>query len=200
MALPGDGVECGREERRSALVASCRASDAHHMRSRQGREGSGSTGFASSVEIRRPPADVYAFLADVQEAEPIPRYANVRMAKEPDGRTSVGTRWHEQVRLLPGCWLHVESVVTEVEEPVRLGMDFSSRWFAGHMVYELTPTADGCVLRQREVIRPCGSMALLGGFLGRSRRRHVEERLQDIKAVLEKQGARTQTSASSARP
>ena len=170
------------------------------MRSGRGLEGAGTFRFVSSVGIHRPLTDVYAFLADVQDAEPIPRYANVRMVKEPDGPTSVGTRWHEQVRLLPGYWLHVESVVTEVEEPVRLSMDFSSRWFAGRMAYELTPTADGCVLRQREVIRPCRRMALLGGLLGRSRRRHVGQRLQDIKRVLEERGAPRQTSASSTGP
>ncbi|MDD7942989.1 SRPBCC family protein, partial [Actinomycetospora lutea] len=152
-----------------------------------GPTNSGAFGFVSSVPIRRSQADVFAFLSEVQDSEPIPRRARVRMVKEPDGPTTVGTRWHEQVRLLPGCWLHVRSVVTEVEEPVRLGMDFSSCWFAGHTVYEMTPTTGGCVLRHREVIRPRPWMSVAVGLLGRSRRRHVAERLQDIKAVLETQ-------------
>jgi hypothetical protein len=50
----------------------------------------------------------------------------VQMGKQPPGRTTLGTQWHERVRFASGCWLRVESVVAEVDEPHRLGMDFSS--------------------------------------------------------------------------
>ena len=39
--------------------------------------------FDLSIAIRRQPADVLAFLADIQDAEPIPRRAAVKMVKEP---------------------------------------------------------------------------------------------------------------------
>jgi hypothetical protein len=84
-----------------------------------------------SIVIRRPGAVVFALQADVQDAEPLPRRAVVRMEKTPFGPTGVGTRWHEAVRFAPGCWLHIESVVTELEPPKRLSMDFTTRWFIG---------------------------------------------------------------------
>ncbi|MDP9883149.1 hypothetical protein J2W21_000639 [Sinomonas atrocyanea] len=146
--------------------------------------------FVASVAIGRPATEVYAFLADVQDAKPLPRRPRVWMVKEPDGPTGAGTRWHERVGVLPGVWMRVESVVTEADEPIRLGMDFRSPWFAGHTVYELTPTFGGCVLRHREGIRPIPPLAVLCAVLGRSRRQHVEERLADIKAVLEGEGSR----------
>jgi hypothetical protein len=97
---------------------------------------------------------VFAFLADIQDAEPIPRQAVVRMVKEPAGPTAVGTRWHEQVRIAPGCWLGIASVVTQIAEPSRLGMDFRSRWFAGHLIYEIKAAPGGSLLRQEETLQP----------------------------------------------
>jgi hypothetical protein len=110
--------------------------------------------FDLSVAIGRRPADVYAFLADVQDAEPLPRRAAVRMVKDPPGPTRVGTVWREAVRLVPGLWLHVDSVVTEAQPPHRLGMDARSPWFTGHLTYEVKPAEDGSVLRQREELVP----------------------------------------------
>jgi len=47
--------------------------------------------FDLSIAIRRQPAEVFAFLADIQDAEPIPRRAAVKMIKEPSGPTTIGT-------------------------------------------------------------------------------------------------------------
>jgi len=38
---------------------------------------------------------VFALLADIQGAEPLPRRPTLRMVKDPSGATAVGTRWHE---------------------------------------------------------------------------------------------------------
>lgn len=94
---------------------------------------------------------MFALLADVQDAEPIPRSAAVRMAKEPNGPTTTGTRWHEWVRVMPGYWFHVESVVPHVHEPHQLSMDFYSRWLTGHLIYEIErrQTEASCTIARR---------------------------------------------------
>lgn len=121
-----------------------------------GMEGSRSAGLAFdlSVAIRRPPPTVFALLADIQDAEPIPRSAAVRMVKEPSGPTTVVTRWHEWVRVAPCCWMRVESVVSQIDEPYQLAMDFRSRWLSGHLTYDIEPAANGSILHQRETVRP----------------------------------------------
>ena len=48
--------------------------------------------FDLATDADLPPAEVYAFLAAVQDVEPIPRKATVRMRKEPPGPTRPGTR------------------------------------------------------------------------------------------------------------
>lgn len=140
--------------------------------------------FDFSVAIRRPPSTVFALLADIQDAEPIPRSAAVRMVKEPTGPTTIGTRWHEWVRVAPRCWLHVESVVSDVHEPYRLAMDFRSRWLTGHLPYDIEPAGDGSILHQRETVRPRALLRWLSPFIERRMRLRLMERLADIKRSL----------------
>lgn len=95
----------------------------------QGPDASLAPTFDLSVAIRRPPSAVFALLADIQDFEPIPRRESIRMVKEPAAPTAMGTRWHEWVRLGPGCWFRTESVVSEFDPPHLLGMDLC--WFGG---------------------------------------------------------------------
>jgi Polyketide cyclase / dehydrase and lipid transport len=138
------------------------------------------------VALRRPPAAVFALLADIQDHEPIPFRAKVRMRKEPPGPTAIGTWWHEQVRLMPGLWLTTESVVTELEEPIVLGMDFRAAWFSGHLTYTIEPTPEGCVVRQREKLRPLPRLRRLAGAIDAGLRLRSIERLADIRNLLER--------------
>jgi Polyketide cyclase / dehydrase and lipid transport len=140
-----------------------------------------------SIAIRRQPDEVFAFLADVQDAEPIPQRAAVTMVKEPAVPTAVGTRWHERVRIAPGLWLHVESVVTDVARPARLGMDFHSKWFTGHLTYEIQPDTSGSLLCQRETLQPRGPLRWLDRVIEPYLRRQLVRRLQDIRQLLERE-------------
>lgn len=141
--------------------------------------------FDLSLAIRRPPGAVFALLADIQDFEPIPRSAVVRMVKEPAGPTAPGTRWHERVRVARGCWLRVENVVSEVEEPKRLGIDFDAKFFSGHLTYEIEPTAGGSVLHNREILRSHPLLRWLSPLIERRLRRRMIERLEDMRTILE---------------
>lgn len=141
--------------------------------------------FDLQVAIARPATEVFTLLADVQDAEPIPRRAAVRMVKEPTGPTVVGTRWHEAVRVAPGLWLHIESVVTDVERPVTLGMDFRALWFTGHLEYDIEATDTGSTLHQRETLRMRLALRWLAPLVERELRRHLLVRLDDIRALVE---------------
>ncbi|WP_448810612.1 SRPBCC family protein [Agromyces bauzanensis] len=141
--------------------------------------------FDLSVVIRRPPRAVFELLADIQDAEPIPRSATVRMVKDPAGPTTVGTRWHERVKIAPFTWFHVESVVSEIEPPYRLAMDFRSTWLTGHLTYDIEPIAGGCVLHHRERVRARPFVRWLQPMFERGMRPQIVRRLADIKEILE---------------
>lgn len=178
------------------LPARHRLQQADHVRPRgpglrgsAGRRADHRWNFDLSIAIRRQPADVFAFLADIQEAEPIPRRAAVKMVKEPSGPTAVGTRWHERVRMAPGLWLHIESVVTQIAQPTRLGMDFHSNWFAGHLTYEIQADTGGSLLCQHETLHPRGPMLWLEKTIEPYLRQQLVRRLQDIQLLLEPETA-----------
>lgn len=141
--------------------------------------------FDLSVVIARPADAVFDLLADIQDAEPIPRDAAVRMVKDPIGATTVGTRWHEWVKIAPRWWLHTESIATEVRRPYRLGMDFDSTWLTGHLTYEVEPVDGGCVLHHRETVRARPHLRWLQSFVERTMRPRLLRRLSDIKEILE---------------
>jgi Polyketide cyclase / dehydrase and lipid transport len=141
--------------------------------------------FDLPVAIRRPPAAVFTFLADVQKHEPIPRSAAVQMTKIPPGPTAVGTRWHERVRLVPGWWMRVDSVVTEIDEPAVLGMDFRSSWCTGHLTYTIEATPEGSVLHQREILLPRWPLRPLAPWVDAGLRPRLLKRLAEIRALLE---------------
>jgi hypothetical protein len=91
---------------------------------------------------------------------------------------------------VPGCWLTIESVVTELLEPTLLGMDFRSRPWSGHLTYVVEARGDGgSVLRHRETLRVRGPLAPLTTPIGRRLRTHIQQRLLDLKAVLEEGSA-----------
>ncbi|MFC5791409.1 hypothetical protein EDM22_07600 [Agromyces tardus] len=141
--------------------------------------------FDLAVAIRRPPRAVFALLTDIQDAEPIPRDAVIRMVKDPPGPTVAGTRWHESVRIAPFSWFHVESVVTDVQPPHRLAMDFHSLWLTGHLAYEIEPVAGGCVLHHRETVRARVLRRWLQPLVERGMRPRLLRRLADIRSIVE---------------
>jgi hypothetical protein len=57
----------------------------------QGKRSEAVPAFDLSVMIRRPAAEVLALIAEIQDAEPLPRRAALRMEKDPSGPTAVGT-------------------------------------------------------------------------------------------------------------
>jgi hypothetical protein len=141
--------------------------------------------FDLSVRVRRPASAVFALLADVQDVEPLPRAAGVRMSKTPQGPTHEGTRWHEQVRVAPGVWMRIESRATHVQPPARLAMDFRSVWFTGHLDYRIEPTPGGCLLRQQETLVLRRPFTATEGKVDARLRARLLDRLADIRDVAE---------------
>lgn len=137
-----------------------------------------------SISIRRPPAAVFATLADIQRyvgaGSPVPE-----MEKIPDGPTVVGTRWREVVRVAPHLTMTIWSEVTTIEADRLLAESFRGPWMHGTLRYTIEPTPTGCVVRQEQTITPIGPLRLGTRVMDRMFRPRVAARLESIRDGLE---------------
>ena len=139
-----------------------------------------------SVVVRRPPAEVYAVLADVQDLTDTTR-SGVSMVKEPPGGARAGTQWRESVRLGQGLSLVVRSVVTEVRPGRTLAMTFGAPGLTGCLRYALETAQDGTLLRQSQRLRLRAPLAAVTRTVDGAFRRRVVRRLADLRDVVERQ-------------
>ena len=144
--------------------------------------------FRLRIPVRRPAGMVFALLADVQDHVGAPARSGVRTGKSPSGPTVEGTRWHERVRLAPGWWMPVDSVVTAIEDPDLLAMDFRSAWFTGHVDYRIESTPQGCLLRQHVVLRSRRLLRPWSARVDARLRPRLLDRLADIRDAIERSG------------
>lgn len=137
-----------------------------------------------SIPIRRPPAVVFAALADIQRyvapGSPVPE-----MEKVPDGPTVVGTRWREVVRLAPHITMTIWSEVTAIEPERLLAETFRGPWMRGTLRYTIEPTPTGCAVRQEQTVTPLGPLRLGSRVMDRMFRPRVTARLESIRDGLE---------------
>jgi hypothetical protein len=142
--------------------------------------------FERSIHVDRPPADVFAFLRDKDEylqAEDSPVLVLEKLTPGPPG---VGTRYREVLQMLPLVKGEILSQITRFEPPSFLEEDFEGAGMAGHLAYEFAAEGDGTRLIQRESIGYKGLLSLLEPIIGFLLLRKIEERLEDIRAELER--------------
>jgi hypothetical protein len=138
-----------------------------------------------SIDIRRPPTEVFALLADVQE-HALGRGSPVTaMEKLPPGPTRIGTRWHEVIRVAPGLRMTVWSEATAVDPPRQLSERFVGPGMQGELTYLLESIPGGTRLHQRESIRPVGLARLVAPLIDRMLRPRLVQRLDEIRRLLE---------------
>jgi hypothetical protein len=81
--------------------------------------------------------------------------------------------------------MHVDSAATKIEPPRRLAMDFRSRYFAGHLTYDITATEGGTIVRQREILLPRRHLQWAGPWIQRRLEPRVKQRLENLKSLME---------------
>lgn len=145
--------------------------------------------FDLAIDIERPPHDVYAMLADVQDFATGPGSPVTLMEKTPAGPTAVGTRWREVVRLMPGLAMTTRTTAALVEPDRRLGLDWTAPGMHGRILYTMESVGGGTRLRQEEDVRTHGWLRPFAGPVRRILGPKLHARLADIKELLESGGA-----------
>lgn len=141
--------------------------------------------FELSVFIKRPPADVYAFLRDKdtypqKEGSPV-----LLLEKTTPGSVRVGTRYREVVQMLPFYRGEILSEITRIEPNEWLEEDFHGAGMYGHLSYQFLPEDGGTRLIQRESLHCRGLLNLFQFAVRLALGGRLRWRLDGIKAVLE---------------
>ncbi len=137
--------------------------------------------FELSITIRRPPSEVFIFLRD-KDKHP---GGVLLLEKVTPGEPGVGTHYREVVQMLPFVRGEIFSVITRFEPDEYLEEDFEGAGFKGHLAYQFLSEDEGTRLIQRETMFARGLLKVFGPLIERTFFRHLQERLEAIKAILE---------------
>jgi uncharacterized protein YndB with AHSA1/START domain len=142
--------------------------------------------FELSISIERPPADVFRFLRDKdkhpqEEGSPV-----LLLDKTTPGDPGVGTRYREVVQMLPFYRGEILSEITRFEPDEVLEEDFWGAGMEGHLAYQFLKEGQGTRLIQREALRYQGVLRLFEPVIRPILGRRLRERLEGIKAYLER--------------
>lgn len=138
--------------------------------------------FVNTIDIEREPADVFAYLSDLEHT-PEWNWAITETRMITPGPTSVGSRY-EQTRSVPRPG--VETIeITNLEPNRRIGVAGTLGPFEARLSYELVPTDVGTRLRNTVELEPSGPLRIVAGVLGGRIRASVAENLGVLKTVLE---------------
>jgi carbon monoxide dehydrogenase subunit G len=139
--------------------------------------------FANTVTIARPPEDVFAFLADLEN---LPRwnYAIQQTRKVTPGPLAVGTRYH-QVRTVPTR--QEESLeVVDLEHGRRLIVEGTLSMLPARLEYDLVPQGGGTVVTNTVELDVPPPLALVSLVATRRIKPAVAENLAVLKTILER--------------
>jgi uncharacterized protein YndB with AHSA1/START domain len=138
--------------------------------------------FTNSVTIRRPPEDVFKFLATFENV-PQWNYAIVDTLKTSDGPVGVGTTYR-QVRSVPSRSEETFEV-TEFERDRRLAIRGDLGPFEGTLTYDLEPMGEGTRLTNTAHLEGSGLMKVAAPIAAGRVRRAVAANLEKLKQILE---------------
>ncbi len=136
-----------------------------------------------NVVIQRPPADVFARVADVETWPAWNETAREARITSP-GRRGVGATFQLTGQVL-GRPLQVDHVVTEYEPHHRFAARTLSGPFQATGTYVLDPVDGGTRLTLVMEGEPGGAMKLAGPMIARTIKKQIETQVDHLKRLLE---------------
>lgn len=139
----------------------------------------------TTVEISRPVAEVFAFVADQTNA---PQWQGGLQAvrRLTDGPLGVGTE-HEFVRRFAGRELASRNRFVSFEQGRYVAFEIPEGWLTGEGSYSTEPIPSGTLLTSRVRLQPRGVAALLDPLLARLLARDSRRDELRLKRLLERE-------------
>jgi hypothetical protein len=138
--------------------------------------------FSNTIDIARTPADVFAYLSDLEHT-PEWNWAVTRSQKLHPGPVAVGSRFR-QTRSVPRPMVEMLEV-TRLDADRRLEIVGELASYPAHLTYEVSPGPRGTRLTNVVELDPPGALGLLGNLLAGRVQASVAENLGVLRAVLE---------------
>jgi uncharacterized protein YndB with AHSA1/START domain len=142
--------------------------------------------FTNTVTIDRPPPEVFAFLARLENI-PQWNYAISETWNETGGPVRVGSRYR-QTRTLPTP-SEETFVVTAFEPGRRLSIRGTLGPFHGDNTYVLEPAGDGTILSNTMSLRASGPLRFVAPLAASRVKEAVAANLHTLKEILERRAA-----------
>jgi len=138
-----------------------------------------------TIEIGRPPADVFRFLDD-ESNTPKWNPRAVEVKRTSPGEKSVGTRLHYVYRD-PGRQGEMDGEVTGYEKDRKLAMKFSDRMMDVSVVFELSPAPSGTRVHHFVEIEMKSLIGrLMTPIIRSATRKQVRTEVENLKGLVEK--------------
>ena len=138
--------------------------------------------FSNTIEIKRPPAEVFDYLA-TPENIPAWNYAISESQRSPSGPIGVGTRIRQR-RTLPRP-AEEQLEITELLPGRRLVLAGDVGPLHGTLSYVLEPTSDGTRLTNAAELEASGPLRLAAPLFAGRIRAAVADNLATLKGVIE---------------
>ena len=138
--------------------------------------------FSNTIDIARPPAEVFAYLADLEHT-PEWNWAITSTRKVSPGPVAVGSRFR-QTRSAPRPVVEMLEV-TRLAPGRRIEVVGDLASFPAHLTYELSRGPQGTTLTNSVEIDPPAPLGLLGGLFTGRIQASVAENLGVPRTVLE---------------
>ena len=138
--------------------------------------------FSNQVFIRRPPEDVFAYVADFSRL-PTWNYAIRSTDQVTPGPVGLGTTFR-QVRSIPAV-AEEEFEVTAWEPGRRVAITGDFGPFSGTLAYRVEPTPQGTLLTNDAELAARGVLGVVGRVAGPRLKAAIAENLEVLRAALE---------------
>lgn len=138
--------------------------------------------FDINIDIARPPADVFAFISNLERI-PEWNWAITSTQKITPGPVAVGSRYR-QTRSVPGPAVEILEVA-DLDPDRRIEIIGDLPAFRARLVYELAATTTGTRLRNLVELEPLGALGIGASLFPGHLRASVAGNLGILKSILE---------------
>lgn len=141
--------------------------------------------WSSSIDIRKPPAVVFKFLANIQDVQQSDDSPVLALDLITEGPARLGSRYREVVRMMPFFKGEIISEITAFDFPHVLEMAWSGPGMSGTDKYELASNQYGSTLKHTKCTSFPGILRVMEPVMRIPLIPRLEQRLVDIKRILE---------------